>query len=52
MYVLVGGSDESSLPVIYVGEGDPVKDRLNWHHSKKEFWDYNGVLFSYQAITV
>jgi Domain of unknown function (DUF4357) len=39
VYVLVGVSDDSALPTIYVGEGDPVKDRLNDHYSKKDFWD-------------
>ncbi len=40
VYVLVGTSDDSALPMIYVGEGDPVKDRLNQHYSKKDFWDW------------
>jgi len=40
VYVLVGSSEESVLPTIYVGEGDPVKDRLNQHSSKKDFWDW------------
>lgn len=39
VYVLFGLGQESSLPTIYVGEGDPVKDRLNQHYSKKDFWD-------------
>lgn len=40
VYVLVGSSETSVLPTIYVGEGDPVKDRLNQHYSKKDFWDW------------
>ncbi len=40
IYVLVGTSEDSALPVIYIGEGDPVKSRLNQHYSKKEFWDW------------
>lgn len=40
VYVLVGSSEDSALPMIYVGEGDPVKDRLNQHYSKKDFWDW------------
>lgn len=40
VYVLVGLSEGSSLPTIYIGEGDPVKDRLNQHYSKKDFWDW------------
>ena len=44
IYVLVGFSDESVLPTLYIGEGDPVKNRLNNHYSNKEFWDW-GVFF-------
>jgi hypothetical protein len=40
VYVLIGTSEESALPTVYIGEGDPVKDRLNQHYSKKEFWDW------------
>src|SRR5271156_3296224 len=40
VYVLVGSSDDSTLPTIYVGEGDPVKNRLSQHYGKKDFWDW------------
>ena len=40
VYILVGTSEESALPTIYVGEGDPVKARLNQHYSNKDFWDW------------
>lgn len=40
VYVLMGYSEESALPTVYIGEGDPVKDRLNQHYSKKDFWDW------------
>jgi hypothetical protein len=40
IYVLVGVSDGGALPTVYVGEGDPVKDRLNQHYSTKDFWDW------------
>ncbi len=40
VYVLVGTSADSALPTIYIGEGDPVKDRLNIHYSKKDFWEW------------
>jgi hypothetical protein len=40
VYVLVGTSDDSILPTIYVGEGDPVKHRLNQHYGKKDFWEW------------
>jgi hypothetical protein len=38
VYVLVGPSEESGLPRLYVGEGDPVGPRLEQHASKKDFW--------------
>lgn len=40
VYVLVGSSDANGLPTIYIGEGDPVKERLNGHYSQKDFWDW------------
>lgn len=40
VYVLVGTPDDSILPTIYIGEGDPVKNRLNQHYGKKDFWDW------------
>lgn len=41
IYILVGTSEDSALPMLYIGEGDPVKDRLNQHYSKKDFWDWS-----------
>jgi hypothetical protein len=38
VYVLVGPAEESGLPRVYVGEGDPIKQRLEQHASKKDFW--------------
>jgi len=38
VYVLVGSSSESQMQKIYVGEGDPVRDRLNSHIKTKDFW--------------
>lgn len=40
VYILVGSSEESNLPTIYIGEGDPVKWRLDSHYREKEFWDW------------
>ena len=40
VYILVGSSEESAQPTIYVGEGDAIKDRLNQHNSTKDFWDW------------
>jgi hypothetical protein len=44
VYVLVGPSEESSLPTVYIGEGDPVRPRLDSHYAKKDFWNW-GVFF-------
>lgn len=40
VYVLVGTGEDSALPTVYIGEGDPVKDRLAQHYGKKDFWDW------------
>ena len=36
--VLVGPPEESGLPLVYVGEGDPIRPRLEQHAAKKDFW--------------
>ena len=38
VYVLVGPAEESGLPRVYVGEGDPIKPRLEQHAARKDFW--------------
>lgn len=38
VYVLVGPPEESGLPRIYLGEGDPIRPRLDQHGAKKDFW--------------
>lgn len=39
VYVLIGYNEESELPVVYIGQGDGVKDRIDSHYQKKLFWD-------------
>jgi hypothetical protein len=46
VYLLVGPSDSSSLPSLYVGEGDPVKPRLDQHAKQKDFWTHAVVFTS------
>lgn len=41
VYVLVGTVEDSVLPLVYIGEGDPVQDRLNTHYAKKDFWEWS-----------
>lgn len=45
VYILSGfpGEDED-LPTIYVGQGDGVKNRIESHYAKKDFWDW-GIFF-------
>ncbi|PKO15617.1 DUF4357 domain-containing protein [candidate division BRC1 bacterium HGW-BRC1-1] len=38
VYLLVGPPEESGLPRVYVGEGDPIKPRLEQHAVRKDFW--------------
>ncbi len=38
VYVLVGSTATPELPLIYVGEGDPVRPRLEKHHREIDFW--------------
>ena len=47
VYVLVGSKADSELPVVYIGEGIPVK-RLNEHNRDrdKDFWEWAAVFTS------
>lgn len=38
VYLLLGPAEESGLPRLYVGEGDPVRPRLEQHAGQKDFW--------------
>lgn len=38
VYILTGQPDPDGLPTVYVGEGDPVADRLISHYKLKDFW--------------
>lgn len=46
VYLLVGPSKSSALQSLYVGEGDPVKPRLEEHAKKKDFWTHAVVFTS------
>lgn len=49
VYLLIGPSDESTMPMLYVGEGDPVKARLDQHAKQKDFWTHAVVFTSKDA---
>jgi hypothetical protein len=38
VYVLTGPSETADLPKAYIGEGDPVRTRLEDHYANKDFW--------------
>jgi hypothetical protein len=38
VYVLIGQGGPDELPTVYIGEGDPIADRLTAHYKAKEFW--------------
>ena len=38
VYVLTGKPEPDGLPTVYIGEGDPVADRLISHYKVKDFW--------------
>ena len=40
VYLLVGQSDSSPLPQVYIGEGDPLRPRLELHARLKDFWTH------------
>ena len=39
VYVLIGYTEDSELPTIYIGQGDGVKNRIESHYQNKMFWD-------------
>ncbi|SRR6266568_7009852 len=38
VYLLLGPSESSEVPIAYIGEADPIRARLEQHHSLKDFW--------------
>ena len=38
VYLLLGPGAEIDMPRLYVGEGDPIRPRLESHYGKKDFW--------------
>ncbi len=39
VYVLIGALDDSTLPVVYIGEAENIRERLINHNNKLDFWD-------------
>ncbi|HEY1771155.1 MAG TPA: GIY-YIG nuclease family protein [Chthoniobacterales bacterium] len=38
VYLLLGASEASNLPTVYIGEADPIRPRLEKHHAQTDFW--------------
>jgi Domain of unknown function (DUF4357) len=38
VYLLIGPRTDGEGEVVYIGEGDPVRPRLDDHYAKKDFW--------------
>jgi hypothetical protein len=44
VYILVGPSEDEDLPLVYIGQTDDLKGRIDAHFTGKDFWDW-GVVF-------
>lgn len=51
VYVLLAPAEQSRLPRVYIGEGDPIRPRLDQHAAKKDFWTVC-IAFTSQAETL
>lgn len=49
IYVLVGPGEAGDDPTIYVGQGEPVRLRLEQHYANKDFWTWAVVFVSKDA---
>lgn len=38
VYLLEGPSDQGELPILYIGQGDSIRTRLDQHQLGKDFW--------------
>lgn len=39
IYLLLGPREEDDGEMLYIGEGDPVRQRFESHYAKKDFWN-------------
>ncbi|MBU4152374.1 MAG: GIY-YIG nuclease family protein [Proteobacteria bacterium] len=44
VYLLLGPQEDGEGELLYIGEGDPIRPRLESHFSNKDFWN-RGVFF-------
>jgi hypothetical protein len=38
VYLLIGPREQGDGEMLYIGEGDPVRPRIEQHYAKKDFW--------------
>jgi hypothetical protein len=38
IYLLLGPREDADGDILYIGEGDPIRPRLDSHYAKKDFW--------------
>ena len=48
IYILSGAGEnmEDNLPMIYIGQGDEIKTRIEAHYHNKDFWDWGYAFIS------
>ena len=46
VYILFGYNEGDDLPIVYIGQGDGVKGRIDSHDKNKDFWDKAFVFVS------
>ena len=39
VYLLLGPREDGQGEMLYIGEGDPIRPRLESHHAQKDFWN-------------
>lgn len=39
IYILFGYTEDSDLPIVYIGQGDGIRTRIDSHDKNKDFWD-------------
>ncbi len=44
VYILVGDIEEDDRPTLYIGQGEEVRSRVDFHYQSKDFWN-RGIIF-------
>ncbi|MFG1480828.1 GIY-YIG nuclease family protein [Xanthobacter sp. V4C-4] len=49
VYILVGYAGDDDLPMMYIGQGDGVRNRIDAHFVAKDFWHWGIAFVSHSA---